>query len=146
MRFSVPGGDGDHFFRANGHLCDAASDVVFQLPHILHPYLVTSGRTDDWIAGLHLAEAAAIHLGHTGAWAYTLTTLGLAYNTSGETERGRVCLEQALALHRRIGQRDGEANTLNYLGLIQRRLGLRHEAITNHRASIALYRDLVLCG
>ncbi|OLE20945.1 MAG: hypothetical protein AUG44_29170 [Actinobacteria bacterium 13_1_20CM_3_71_11] len=115
---------------------------AIQLPHILHPYLVTSGRTDDWIAGLHLAEAAAIHLGHTGAWAYTLTTLGLAYNTGGETERGRICLEQALALHRRIGQRDGEADTLNYLGAIRRRLGLRHEAIMDFRASIALYREL----
>jgi DNA-binding SARP family transcriptional activator/tetratricopeptide (TPR) repeat protein len=115
---------------------------ALQLPHMLQPYLITSGRIEDWIAGLHLAEAVAIGLGHTGAWAHTLTSLGEAYNTIGQTERALTVLQQALALHQRIGQRDGEAATLNYLGVVHRRFGRRHEAIDEFRAAAELFREL----
>ncbi|MEU5726311.1 tetratricopeptide repeat protein [Micromonospora sp. NPDC047738] len=114
---------------------------VLLLAHLLQPYQIRRGHTDDSIEILLRAETAARQLDDPGAEAHTLTELGQAYNTAGRTDPALTQLRQALPLHHTLGQPDGEGITRNNLALVYRRLGRHHEAIAEYHRAITLFRS-----
>ena len=69
-----------------------------------------------------------------------LTSVGRAYDALGEPQEARDRYEQALAHLRSTGNRDGEARTLNNLGVLHADLGEVQEALARYGEALAIFQ------
>jgi tetratricopeptide (TPR) repeat protein len=60
----------------------------------------------------------------------------------GDHQRALTSCEQALALHRQLGDPHGQAHTWDSLGYAHHHLGHHGQAITCYRNALAMVRDL----
>ncbi|NET90846.1 MAG: tetratricopeptide repeat protein [Kamptonema sp. SIO1D9] len=77
-------------------------------------------------------------------WRYTasLTSLGNAYDSLGEYQRAIEFHQQSLEIFREIGDRSGEANSVNNLGNAYYSLGEYQRAIEFHQQSLEIFREI----
>jgi tetratricopeptide (TPR) repeat protein len=71
-----------------------------------------------------------------------LGNLGLAYSDLGQVEKAIDYYEQALAIAREIGHRQGEGNRLGNLGLAYSDLGQVEKAKACLRQSLAIFEEI----
>lgn len=69
-------------------------------------------------------------------------SLGNAYRNLGETHRVIQFYEQALHIHREIGDRRGEGNDLWNISLVLNQLGRRTQAIQYAEQSLTIFEDI----
>lgn len=72
----------------------------------------------------------------------TLTCLGNVHRIMGELPIAQDYLEQAIELHREIGNHAGEANALNLLGLVCSRKGDKAAAQSAYNQSLAIHKEM----
>ena len=75
--------------------------------------------------------------------ANALNNIGGTYNAFGETRRALDPFQQALAIHRQMGNRKGEATTLNNMGTAYSRLGDGERALELYKQALPAFRA---CG
>jgi tetratricopeptide (TPR) repeat protein len=78
---------------------------------------------------------------HTAGQANALNNASCGYQKLGDTARALECCIQALELHWRAGNRDGEGDTWLCLGLIRQQLGDQEQTAACARAAAAAFRD-----
>jgi tetratricopeptide (TPR) repeat protein len=71
-----------------------------------------------------------------------LGNLGLAYSALGQVEKAIDYYEQALAIAREIGHRQGEGNRLGALGLAYNALGQVEKARNYLEHSLAIFEEI----
>jgi tetratricopeptide (TPR) repeat protein len=81
-------------------------------------------------------------LQHRASEGVTLVNLGLAYANLGETRRAIQLYEQALLIHREIGNRRAEGNALWNMSLVLDELGERAQAI-QHAEQALIIREQI---
>ncbi|NUT92064.1 MAG: tetratricopeptide repeat protein, partial [Saccharothrix sp.] len=93
----------------------------------------------------HALQSLSIHrslkddgVGHANA----LNTVGWCYALVGDYRQTLVHCQEAIVLHRRINDRDGEAATWDTLGYAHHHLGNHRQATICYQAAIRLYREL----
>lgn len=93
----------------------------------------------------HALQSLTIHrslddkgVGHANA----LNTVGWCYALVGDYRQTLVHCQEAIVLHRRINDRDGEAATWDTLGYAHHHLGNHRQATICYQAAIRLYREL----
>jgi len=69
-----------------------------------------------------------------------LTSIGLVYDNLGERQKALEYYTQALSLHRAVGDRTGEATTLNNIGRVYAALGERQKALEYYTQALSLHR------
>ena len=118
------------------------------LPHREYAFDGLVGPTHHH-AGLSFGNLASV--AHTGEPANprasalegaALTNVGRVYDLLGEPERARDHYRQALDLMRATGDRAGEAQTLNHLGLLELELGETRDALARFGQALETFRAL----
>ena len=107
---------------------DVAADVLREIDF---DYLLLWGHYALLVA---LHERLLDELDDPWRRGYSLTTLGIAYRSLGMARRAIACYEQALAIDREIGDRQGEGADLGNLGHAYAALGETRRAIAMLRA------------
>ncbi len=97
---------------------------------------------DAYARALALWRRLPDQVGATEGLAATLDRLGLAHSHQGDNPQALRELQEALALRRRLGRRDREAETRNHLCLVLQRLGRFHAAGECYGEALALAREL----
>ncbi|NJK67188.1 MAG: tetratricopeptide repeat protein [Microcoleus sp. SU_5_3] len=77
--------------------------------------------------------------------AHTLCGLGWDLLSSGESEKAIETYEQAIAIFRELGDRQGEANALNGLGVANANLGNYPQAESYYREALNIHREFKNC-
>jgi tetratricopeptide (TPR) repeat protein len=105
----------------------------------LWPYLRLRGHLQDLVA----VHEVALRTGHDGpqAQAHTELGMGCAYETVGRRNAALHHLRRALDLYVTIGDRAGEARSLNAIGTVLDGLGRYEEARTAFQRTIDIHRD-----
>ena len=81
--------------------------------------------------------------GDVSGQAYVLNSWGATYRELGsDLSKGFEKYEEAIALRRSIGDRWGEAQLRNNIGLLHSRLGQDNEAVDHLQLALSLWRDL----
>lgn len=93
-------------------------------------------------AALVRARALAASLRGTGRRARRLNRKAAELRGQGRLEDAVEPIEEALEIFRRIGDRRGEAVTLNRLGLTQARIGDEAGALDSYEAAVAILTEL----
>jgi CHAT domain-containing protein/tetratricopeptide (TPR) repeat protein len=96
-------------------------------------------------AGADCYERAIPLLREVRAQALTgaaLTSDGRAWDVLGEPDRARERYGQALEIQRATGNREGEARTLNNLGVLALEIGDFQEALADHGKALAIFQEL----
>jgi DNA-binding SARP family transcriptional activator len=104
-------------------------DYAWQIPFAIAPYLLRSGRHQDWVATQWVAVAAAKRLGDMLAQAHSHYYLGFAQSSMGDNAKAEPNVRQSLALFRELGDRGHEARALNGLAIMFSEQGRFAEAL-----------------
>ena len=72
--------------------------------------------------------------------AISLTAIGAAYRSLGETQKALEKYNEALPIRRAIGDRIGEAGTLNNIGVAYRSLGETQKALEKYNEALLIRR------
>jgi tetratricopeptide (TPR) repeat protein len=110
------------------------------------PGLHTAGEASAWLdaerANLHAAAGYAAASGRPGhASAIPAAISGFLF-ARGHWDQSAALLQAALATAVQVGDRAGQADALNELGLLYRVTGARPAAAASHQQALELYRDL----
>jgi predicted ATPase/transcriptional regulator with XRE-family HTH domain len=89
-----------------------------------------------------LGQAEQVDLTANENYAWGLNRAGILAGRQGEYANALLLLEKSLNLHRRLGDRTGEANSLNYLGVFNFMSGKYTQARTFHNQSLELFRAI----
>jgi tetratricopeptide (TPR) repeat protein len=95
----------------------AMYDIAWQIPAVLRRVYANHNHFDDWITTSTIGLGAARQLDDRQAEAMILGSLGKAYVQSGDRRRGIEFQTAALAVHRDVGDPEGELNSMNAIGL-----------------------------
>ncbi|MEG3837296.1 tetratricopeptide repeat protein, partial [Microcoleus sp. Z1_C3] len=68
------------------------------------------------------------------------TSIGSVYSELGEKQKALEYYSQSLPLRRAVGDRSGEASTLNNIGLVYSDLGEKQKALEYYSQSLPLRR------
>lgn len=117
-------------------------DACWRLAHAMCPFHMLRSYSDDWIAAHRIALAAARRRDDRFAEATILQELGMQSWSTARYAEATALNEQALAIHREIGNLAGQAGTLRILGSIGQRQGRYADALRHLDASIALARQM----
>jgi predicted ATPase/class 3 adenylate cyclase len=90
----------------------------------------------------HERGVATLTDADSGSSILLLHGLGISMLQQNEIEQGRATLERALAMARRLGDRDMEARELNSLAIASRQVGDDVEALELLQQSLALAREI----
>jgi len=71
-----------------------------------------------------------------------LNNIGLVYNNLGERRRALEYYEQALPIHREVGNRAVEATTLNNIGMVYDALGECRRALEYFEQALTIVREV----
>jgi tetratricopeptide (TPR) repeat protein len=115
---------------------DTAAHVLLDIDF---DYLVVWGH---YRLVLELHHRLQDHLTDPGTDSASKGTLGLCYAALGETRRAIELHEQALAIAREIGDRQGESANLGSLGLCYSTLGETRRAIELHEQALAINQEI----
>ncbi len=118
-----------------------ASTLALRLANRLGRFWYRHGHLQEGIARFEHALAVASDVDETQRTT-ALRHLGTLLETRRDVRAARACLEEALAICRRRGDRAGEAGCLNSLGIVARTGGDLAQAETNFLDSLALRREL----
>jgi tetratricopeptide (TPR) repeat protein len=119
--------------------------------HTVVPRLLGVGRTEfarvsriDWAAKLSVAEAQVRRLRRRPGRrdAMRLSEHAAALRQEGRPGDAVEPIEEALAIFRRVGDRRGEAVTLNRLGLTQARIGDEAGALDSYETAVGILTEL----
>jgi tetratricopeptide (TPR) repeat protein len=103
---------------------DAARFVAIDLGELPDAVLAATGRTSD-----------------TGSAAKALVALGAFFRERSVLQRGKLCLEQALALYHQMGSLSDEAACLYWLGNCERDLNDAQAALGHYGRALTLCRQ-----
>jgi tetratricopeptide (TPR) repeat protein len=97
-----------------------------------------------WLGRSRFADVAALASATLilGPDAGAFYDLGWAQRATGQPRRALANYEQALHLYREVGDRAGEAATLNNIGLVYNGLGDRRQALTNYQQALPIAREV----
>ena len=118
-----------------------ASTLALRLANTLGRFWYRHGHLQEGVARLEHALALASDVDEMQR-ATALRHLGTLLETRRDVRAARACLEEALAICRRRGDRASEAGCLNSLGIVARTAGDLAQAETNFLDSLALRREL----
>jgi tetratricopeptide (TPR) repeat protein len=116
--------------------------IAWQLPIALAGFFDLRSHWADWeeTHKVGLTAARAAHDQHAEAW--TLTSLGAAYADLQRFEEATDCLQQALAICRKIGDRWVEGLALSNLGATYHHLRRSDEAIDCYKQGLPIVREV----
>ena len=120
-----------HRLAVAGHEADIARDVGRRVARV---WLRTSRFADV----VRLATAT-LTLGPDAGAFYDR---GWALSSTGQPRQAMTDYEQALILYREVGDRAGEAATLNNIGLVYDGLGDRQQALTYYQQALPITREV----
>jgi tetratricopeptide (TPR) repeat protein len=103
---------------------------------------LTTGRPREAIEPLTRVIEVAQALERPAWEADAYNGLGVAYRDGGDLDRAAEYHQQALALHRKIGNLRGEGGVLINLGLIHRKKGDTGQAIDSYRQALPVVRAI----
>ena len=134
----------DRFARA---LALAETDAQQAALYILrgNSYLSVSNfpsAQDDYVAAIVLADRLSDPDEANEARAAALGDLGIVFMKQGDLKRAEEHYQAALAIHREIGNRLGEAAGLGNLGLVYEQQGDLDRAEEHHQASLTVDREI----
>jgi tetratricopeptide (TPR) repeat protein len=89
---------------------------------------------------LEMGLATSRHLRRQEHESLFLNDLGLVYNALGERDRALEFYQQALPIHRTVGNRQMKAVTLNNIGMIYKALGEKDKALEFYQQALPLKR------
>ncbi|WIX85828.1 tetratricopeptide repeat protein [Amycolatopsis sp. DG1A-15b] len=117
-------------------------DLCWRLPLALWSFFQRRSRWTDWIdlQNLGLIAARAAHNELAEAW--ILSGLGDVHDDLEHYEEALSFHQQALALHRKLGNAKGEATALNNHAVSLDNLERYDEAIVEYRAVLALFEAM----
>ena len=95
----------------------AMHDIAWQTPTVLRGVYANLNHFDDWITASAIGLGAARQQGVPHAEAMLLGSLGKAYVQSGSRRQGVDYHIAALAIHHDVGDRAGELESMNAIGL-----------------------------
>lgn len=114
-----------------------AADMVLAL----YPSLLRRSYAHDWEALCRLVIAAEDRLGAPGVIARVLTYLAILYRGQSRLDDALAYLRRGLAIHRQNADSDGEAQTLEALGMVHVTLGEPERALSFFDAALSLRRE-----
>ncbi len=126
----------------------ALTERIGDLPnqgHVRYTLAMLAARQGDdrWALDHALAALDLFQTLDNEVWlADALNTAGWYHACLDHHAEARECCEQALELHRKHDDRDGEASTLDSLGYIALRAGAPARAVDYYGDALALRRDL----
>ncbi|MFI7103740.1 tetratricopeptide repeat protein [Streptomyces sp. NPDC050161] len=115
---------------------------AWQLTAILFYARARSTSVDDWLSVAPIGVDAVRRQGEPAGEAGLLECLGMSYTRANLLAKSRDCHEGALAIRRARGDRYGEAQSLNLLGLVHLRLRELSEAEASFRRAGAAFGEL----
>ncbi|WP_207311745.1 ATP-binding protein [Lentzea alba] len=137
--------EGHHHYRQALELYQRAGDLGGQARTHTNLALLLEQSRNYEEALSHAQRSLSIHrlvadngVGHANA----LNTAGWCYALVGDYQQTLVHCQEAIVLHRRIHDRDGEAATWDTLGYAHHHLGNHRQAVTCYETAIRLYREL----
>lgn len=115
---------GKYYTDASLHLLDLRSDPYTRIQY------------------LEISLNAAQQQGDQADIGTCLGNLGLAYYDLDDVSRAIDFYDQALTLHRAVGNREGEANVLGNLGLAYQKRDYYNRAIKYYQQALSIYQDI----
>jgi tetratricopeptide (TPR) repeat protein len=115
--------------------------IAWQLPDALWSFFHLRKRWADWQNTHQVGLAAAREAHHRQAEARMLTGLGKVYCYLPRFDRAIDCFEQALAIHRDLGDWFGRGLTLHNLGKAYCELQRFRQAIDCHEQALTICRE-----
>ena len=117
-------------------------DIAAQIAPAMWDFFQRAPYPQEWIESCELGLRSARHLGDDAVLSWLLACLGGTRMLTGQLEAGRDCLEEALAIRRRSGDRAGEAAVLNNLGVGLSEAGRYAEALDYLRPALDIFVSL----
>ena len=114
-----------------------AADVVLAL----YPSLLRRSYAHDWETLCGLVIGAEDRLAAPSVIARALTYLAILYRSQSRLDDALACLRRGLAIHRETADRNGEAQTLETLGMVHVTLGEAERALSFFDAALTLRRE-----
>jgi len=111
------------------------------LTHTMAGFLDSGGYWSEALAAHELALQACQGLGAPGLAARAALDVSLASLRTANYERAEQCAGQAFAIYASAGDRGGQAEALDRLGLIYRNSGRFRDALAHHQEAVDLYRE-----
>jgi len=115
-------------------------EIAWKLPAAAMSFYYRRSHWADWVSTHEIGLASARVLGDGRAEAWMLNNLGMAYGVQ-RMDEAVTCFEEALALCRRIGDRQGEARAANNVANALVDLGRFAEAVEAAERSLAIQRN-----
>jgi tetratricopeptide (TPR) repeat protein/DNA-binding SARP family transcriptional activator len=111
------------------------------LTHSLAGFLQTGGYWGDAISAHELSLRACRLLGDPARRTRAALDLSAAYRWTGDHDQARQYADEALSSYLQLGDRQGQADALNQIGLICRNSGSARDALAYHQEAADLYRE-----
>ena len=108
----------------------------------LYPALLMRGHHYEWEVLCRTVLDAAERVGDAALIATTWTKLAVLYSIQLRREEALECLSQALPIQRGLGDRDGEASTLETTAMVHARRNDAAVALPLYEAALAIRREL----
>jgi tetratricopeptide (TPR) repeat protein/predicted Ser/Thr protein kinase len=103
---------------------------------------VMSGNDQASLDPLTRALSLAIRDDNQEQRALVLHLLGMAYADLNKSDEALLSYQQSLEIRRRLGQKQGTADTLNMIALLYVGLGKYDLALKNYKEALQTYRDI----
>jgi DNA-binding SARP family transcriptional activator len=114
-------------------------ELAWQLPAAVMNFFYRRSHWADWVATHEIGLASARTLGDRKAEAWMLNNLGMAYGVQ-RMEEAVTCFEQALTLHRQLGDTRGETRAAANAANAAFDLGRFGDALEAAQRSLAIQR------
>jgi DNA-binding SARP family transcriptional activator/Tfp pilus assembly protein PilF len=117
-------------------------DVCWKLAASIQHFFNTRKYWSDWISTHRIALLSAQQTPAPAGEGWILSKLGLAFLEVRNFGEAVACLNEALVIRTRIGDRSGQGATLGGLALACARQHQHDRAVTYYRQAIAIHREL----
>ncbi len=113
-------------------------DIAAQIPAALWSFFQRRPYQDDWLATHEIGIECARQAGDAYTEGWLLDSLGKLHARAGRFGDADRCLAAALAIRRRLGDRGGEARTLNTIGCAYLQRDLSEPGLDYLRQALAI--------
>jgi tetratricopeptide (TPR) repeat protein len=115
---------------------------AWQLPWAMEPFLQHRGHYQEWAATQRTALAAATRAGHVAGQAVSSCLLASAYDDLQDYDQALGYYASSLRLYQRLGNRFGQANVHQNLGLVAEHQGRYADAFSHAKQALRLYEAI----